>query len=209
MAAPLANADFRRLLAVFMLNGIASAVPATLVLFFVSDVLAAEGRQGLFLALYFVAGAAGMPLWVKLSARFGKVRAWHVAMLAAVIAFAWAARLGSGDVAAFAIICVLSGLALGADLALPPSLLADVIGRDRRQQATGAYFGLWTLATNLNLALAAGIALPLLGFLGYAPGTRDTDALATLAFVYAGVPCILKIGAAFALTWFDSRWKTQ
>ena len=67
-----------RLLAVFMANGIASAIPATLVLFFIADVLQAEARQGLFLALYFVAGAAGMPLWVRLSARVGKVRAWHV-----------------------------------------------------------------------------------------------------------------------------------
>ena len=57
-------------------NGIASAIPATLVLFFIADVLQAEARQGLFLALYFVAGAAGMPLWIRLSARVGKVRAW-------------------------------------------------------------------------------------------------------------------------------------
>ena len=51
--------------------------------------------------------------------------------------------------------------------------------------ATGAYFGLWTLATKLNLALAAGIALPLLAALGYLPGTRDRAALGALAFVYA------------------------
>ena len=163
MAAPLADPTFRRLLAAFMANGIASAIPATLVLFYIADVLQAEARQGLFLALYFIAGAAGMPLWVKLSARIGKVRAWGVAMVVAIAAFVWAAFLGAGDAAAFAVICALSGLALGADLALPPSLLADVIGRDGRMHATGTHFGLWTLATKLNLALAAGIALPLLG----------------------------------------------
>ncbi|MEO8755324.1 MAG: MFS transporter, partial [Casimicrobiaceae bacterium] len=209
LVAPLKDPHFRRLLTVFMLNGIASAIPATLVLFFISDVLRAEARQGMFLALYFIAGAAGMPLWVKLSARFGKVRAWHVAMLAAVVAFVWAARLGSGDVVAFAVICAVSGLTLGADLALPPSLLADVIGRHDRMQATGAYFGLWTLATKLNLALAAGIALPLLGLLGYAPGSSDSSALTALALVYAGVPSVLKIGAAFALAWFDGQWRTR
>lgn len=207
--APLADPYFRRLLAVFMLNGIASAIPATLVLFFIADVLGAEVRQGLFLTLYFVAGAAGMPLWIRLSARFGKVRAWQASMVAAVVAFVWAALLGPGDVAAFAIICVLSGLAFGADLALPPSLLADVIGRQGRMQGTGAYFGLWTLATKLNLALAAGIALPLLGALDYAPGSRDPAALSALAFVYAGVPSVLKIGAVLALSWFDARWRNR
>ena len=209
MRAPLADLHFRRLLGVFMLNGIASAVPATLVLFFIGDVLQAEARQGLFLALYFVAGAAGMPLWVRLSARVGKVAAWHAAMLLAVIAFIWAARLGAGDVVAFAVICAASGLALGADLALPPSLLADVIGRGRHTHATGAYFGLWTLATKLNLALAAGIALPLLGLLAYVPGTRDPTALSALAFVYAGVPSVLKIGAAIALAWFNRHWSAR
>jgi glycoside/pentoside/hexuronide:cation symporter, GPH family len=201
---PLADRLFRRLLVVFMANGIASAIPATLVLFFVADVLQAEAWQGLFLALYFVAGAAGMPLWVALSARIGKVRAWAIGMVAAIAGFVWAAGLGAGDTAAFAAICVLSGLALGADLALPPSLLADVIDRDGRRHPTGAHFGLWTLATKLNLALAAGVALPFLTLLGYVPGSREPAALTGLAFVYAAIPCLLKLGAVGALLWFDA-----
>jgi glycoside/pentoside/hexuronide:cation symporter, GPH family len=207
MAAPLREPAFRRLLWAFMANGIASAIPATLVLFYIADVLQAEGHQGLFLALYFIAGAAGMPLWVKLSARIGKVRAWCVAMVVAIAAFVWAAFLGAGDAAAFAGICVLSGLALGADLALPPSLLADVIGRDGRVHATGTYFGLWTLATKLNLALAAGIALPLLGYLGYTPGSRDPAAVHALALVYAAAPCVLKFGALAALLRFAQHFR--
>ncbi len=207
IALPLADPLFRRLLVVFMANGIASAIPATLVLFFIADVLGAEGQQGLFLTLYFVAGAAGMPLWVALSARLGKVRAWLMAMALAIAAFVWAAALGPGDVVAFAVICVLSGLALGADLALPPSLLADVIGRRGPADSAGTYFGLWTLATKLNLALAAGIALPLLGLLGYAPGTSDAGAISALAMVYAAVPSLLKLGAIASLIWFNARWR--
>jgi Na+/melibiose symporter-like transporter len=193
---------FRKLLVVFMLNGIAAAIPATLVLFFIADVLDAESQQGIFLALYFIAGAAGMPLWVRLSARLGKPLAWLIAMGVAIAAFVWASRLGAGDTRPFAVICVLSGIALGADLALPPSLLADVIGRRGKMEATGSYFGLWTLATKLNLALAAGIALPLLEALGYRPGGRDAAALTALAIVYAFVPCVLKLGAGAALLWF-------
>ncbi len=206
MMVPLRDPWFRRLLAVFMLNGIASSVPATLVLFFIADVLQAQPQQGLFLAIYFAAGAAGMPLWVRLSARIGKVRAWYVAMVIAVVAFVWAAGLGQGDVVAFALICAASGLAFGADLALAPSLLADVIDRGDRMHASGAYFGLWTLATKINLALAAGIALPLLGWMGYAPGVRDPATLTSLALIYAGLPCALKLGAFAALAWFNRLW---
>ena len=48
----------------------------------------------------------------------------------------------------------------------------------------------------LNLALAAGVALPLLGSLGYAPGARDAHALQTLTWAYCLLPCALKLLAA-------------
>ena len=117
---------FRRLLGVFVANGIAAALPATLFLFFVADVLQLERASGPLLALYFVAGAASLPLWVTLSARFGRVHAWLGAMFLSIIAFAGASLLGSGDLWPFAAICVASGLALGADLALPAAIAAGL-----------------------------------------------------------------------------------
>ena len=203
MTEPLANPRFRALLAVFVVNGIAASIPATLVLFYVDDVLRRPDLQGAFLALYFVCGALGMPLWVRLAAVIGKKRAWIVGMLLAVVGFFWAFALGPGDAAAFAAVCALSGLALGADLALPPSILADVIDHDRRgpgTRAQGAYFGLWNLVTKLNLALAAGIALPVLALLGYEPAAGSRSVLA-LGIMYALVPSALKLGAAAAL-WY-------
>ena len=207
LLAPLSDTHFRRLFAVFVANGIASSIPATLVLFFIADVLRAEARQGVFLALYFVSAAAGMPLWVRATASFGKVRAWLAAMALAIASFLWAAILGPGDLVAFGAVCVASGLAFGADLALAPALLGDVIGRDGRMHATGAYFGLWTFATKMNLALAAGIALPLLDFLGYTPGTHEGATPRALAWVYAGLPCALKLLAVAALVWFNRGWR--
>jgi GPH family glycoside/pentoside/hexuronide:cation symporter len=93
----LADIAFRRLLGVFVANGIASALPATLFLFFVADILQLEKASGPLLALYFVAGAASLPLWVKLSSRFGRVYAWLGAIVLSIFAFAGASLLGSGD----------------------------------------------------------------------------------------------------------------
>jgi len=196
--APLANAAFRPLFTVFVLNGIASALPATLVLFFITDALVLPRHAGVFLAAYFLAGALSLPLWVALSRRVGKPRAWFGAMLASVVAFVGAFVLGPGDALAFGAICVLSGLALGADLALPPALLADVIRDHGEERRAGSYFGLWNFAVKLNLALAAGLALPLLAWLGYQPGATPT--VAPLYYVYCLVPCVLKLAAA-ALLW--------
>ncbi len=205
---PLANAAFRRLLAIFVLNGIAASIPATLVLFFIEDVVRRPDLGPAFLIAYFAAGAAGLPFWVWLARRIGKGRSWLVAMGMSIAAFAWAFLLGPGDAAAYLAICVLSGIGLGADLAIPPSLLADVIDGDEARGAgrhEGAYFGLWSLVTKLNLALAAGIALPLLQAFGYAPGAASSpESLLVLAAVYALLPCALKLAAAGVL--WDSRF---
>ena len=204
MRLALANPSFRRLLTVYLVNGIASAIPATLVLFFIRDRLQAPAWEPLFLGSYFLAAALSMPLWMRAVARFGLGRSWLAGMLLAIASFVWAALLGAGDVFGFAAVCVASGIALGADLALPGALLAGVIRRAGHQgQAEGMYFGWWNFATKLNLALAAGIALPLLGWFGYAPGSRDAHALNALTLAYCALPCVLKLIAAALLY---TRW---
>ncbi|MDO9482174.1 MAG: MFS transporter [Hydrogenophaga sp.] len=198
---PLRQPAFLRLLAVFVLNGTASAVPATLVLFFVQDRLQAPpALEPAFLATYFLCAALSMPLWVRLVARLGLARTWLAGMGLSVAVFIWAATLGVGDTTAFLIVCALSGLALGTDLALPSALLAGLIGRlGQRGQREGAYFGWWSFAAKLNLALAAGLALPLLAWLGYTPGARTPEALHTLTLAYCVLPCVLKLLAGGAL----------
>lgn len=198
---PLQVSGFRHLLAVFMVNGIASACAATLVLFFIQDRLQAESKlQPVFLGAYFLCAAAGMPLWLRRVARRGLERTWLEGMLLAVTAFAGAALLDAGDNAAFLLVCMASGLALGTDLALPGALLAGLVARAGHQgRAEGAYFGWWNFAAKLNLALAAGLALPLLALAGYQPGQRDPQALQALTLAYCVLPCALKLVAAALL----------
>ena len=190
-----ADQVFRRLLLVFVANGIASALPATLFLFFVADVLHLEKASGPLLALYFVVGAASLPLWIRVAARVGRVKAWFAAMLLSIVAFAGASLLGSGDLLPFAAICIASGLALGGDLALPAAIAADL---GERQGQAGACFGVWNFVAKLNLALAAGLALPLLGVLGYVPGSGN--GLMALTFAYALLPLAFK-AVAGGLLW--------
>jgi Na+/melibiose symporter-like transporter len=198
---PWRNAEFRRLLLVYLLNGIASAIPATLVLFFVQDRLqAAEVWQSAALGVYFFCGALTMPLWLRLVGRLGLARSWQAGMVLSIAAFLGASQLGAGDALWFLLVCALSGAALGSDLALPGALLAGVIDTaGDRGRADASYFGWWNFATKINLALAAGLALPLLGWLGYAPGARDSHALALLTSAYCLLPCALKAVAAASL----------
>jgi GPH family glycoside/pentoside/hexuronide:cation symporter len=198
---PFRQPAFRRLLAVFLLNGTASAVPATLVLFFIQDRLQAPASQEpVFLGSYFVCAALSIPLWLALVKRFGLAPTWLMGMLLAIATFGWATQIDAGDTTGFVLVCALSGIALGTDLALPGALLAGVIQANGQSgRAEGAYFGWWNFAIKLNLALAAGLALPLLGLFGYAPGARDAQALNALLVAYCVLPCVLKLAAAACL----------
>ncbi len=199
MAAPFREPRFRSLFSVLMVNGVASAIPATLFLFFATDHLQLGAFAGLFLILYFGAAAVSIPFWVAMAVRFGEARAWVGAMLLASVVFVWAFWLGPGAALGFGAICVLSGLATGADLALPPALLAGVIGAaGHAGSREAAYFGLWNWGVQMTLALAAGIALPLLEWFGFAPGSGG--ATGALVAAYALLPCVLKLLAA-ALLW--------
>ncbi len=195
---PFRQRAFRWLFAVLLVNGVAAAIPATLFLFFAGDYLRLGHYAGPFLIVYFCAAAASMPVWVALARRFGEARAWGGAMLLAASVFVWAYGLGAGAAWGFAAICLLSGMALGADLALPPALLAGLIGAaGHAGRHESAYFGWWNWGVQMSLALAAGIALPLLGWLGYVPGS--SKGLPALTAAYALLPCILKLLAALLL----------
>ncbi|MES0880682.1 MFS transporter [Roseibium sp. SCP14] len=186
------------------LNTFASAIPAVLVLFFVRDRLNAEAYTGLFLLVYFLSGALSMPFWTRLARRFGKIRAWQISLAVAIATFFWAVFLGQGDLAAYALVCMLSGLALGADLALPPAILADHIAADHRQREASRLFSAMAFLSKSALAIATGLSLPLLGLFGYHPNVAMTSELEfTLSFTYAGLPCLLKLVALGGLIFFE------
>ena len=200
------NRPFLRLVAAFLLNGFANAIPATLFLYFVSERLGAAELRGPLLFLYFLCGMLGVPLAVWLAAKAGKHRTWCGAMILACVVFAFAGFLGAGDIVPFAIICAATGLLLGFDLALPPAIQADVIDYDTArsgEQRSGLYFAAWGLATKLSLALGVGLVFPVLAWSGFdtAGGqVMPQAALTTLSALYAWLP-ILPKAAAIAIMW--------
>jgi len=193
------NRPFRIVLTAYGIGALGSALPATLVLFYVEHVLRVPHLADAFLGLYFLVGFLCLPGWTAVSRRIGKKRAWLAAMLVSVGAFSGAAFLGRGDTWAFAAICLVSGIGFGAGLVLPSSLVADVIDYDewrsgRRRE--GLYYGLWSIVTKVSAALGASVALPLLKWAGYQPqGAQPETVVLTLKLLYAAVPCVCYLAA--------------
>lgn len=183
----------RHMYGFYLCNATAVAIPATLVLFYVDDVLQLQGSASMFLAAYFLAGLLTLPFWVKVSDRVGKRQAWTYGSLLACSALILSLTLQAGDFRLYLLVCLISGSALGADLALPPAMLADAIPPGQRMH-TGIYFGVWALVTKFALAFAAGVTLPLLSLLGYTPG--HFEGASALSWLYAGLPLVFKCFAA-------------
>ena len=201
---PLKNRLFRRLMLLFIVNGSALGVAVTVMLFYVEHVLLGTKLEaGIILLVYFVAGALSVPLWLLLSRRMTKTSAWFIGILMTAFAMSCAMFVGPGDFKWFIAISVRTGIGLGADYGLPPSILADVInaqeGGDSKGK-TGSYFGLWALATKLATAIGAAGSLPVAAFLGFNPKKLEYGTTA-LVVVYIVLPVIVKICAAMII-WF-------
>jgi Na+/melibiose symporter-like transporter len=200
----LANRPFLRLLSAWFLNGLANGIPAALFFVYLEFGLGSDDEQrNYFVLAYFLSAVLSIPLWQVLSRRFGKHRVWCGAMIAACLAFATVPWIAVGSFSAFGLVCVITGMALGADLALPPAMQADVIDygalRDRAVR-TGLYFSLWGMSTKLSLALAVGLALPAIEYLGFDPEAPTESGRQALAVIYALLPVVIKV-AAIAVIW--------
>ena len=202
----LADPLSRRLLLIALLNATPVAVSSTLFLFFVESRLGAPGWEGPLLLLFFLAAAGAAPLWAKFASEVGAKRALLTGMVLSILAFGGAAFLGSGDVWTFALICLASGAALGADMTLLPAIFARRLEKIVPEAAEG--FGLWSFVSKFTLAFAAVTLLPLLEISGFNPASEmppGDAALMTLTLTYAVLPCALKLIALILLARTDVR----
>ncbi|ATG44448.1 putative MFS-type transporter [Phaeobacter piscinae] len=181
-----------RLLALALVNSLPVAMTSTLFLFFVEDKLALPDMAGPFLVLFFLSAGVSVPLWTRAADRYGARNVLFPAMILAILSFVSAAFLPAGAALGFALICVGSGAALGADMVILPVLFSRMLARAGLQG--GQAFGLWSFAAKLALAAAAVLLLPLLQLSGFTPGGQNsTAALQTLTWAYALIPCCIKL----------------
>ena len=185
----------RRLLILALVNATPLAVSSTLFLFYVESRLGAPGWEGPLLVMFFLAAAVSSPIWSMLARRYGEKPVLLSAMVLAVASFGVTLTLGQGDTSAFALICIVSGATIGADLTLLPAMFARRLAVIAPNGGQG--FGLWSLVSKFTLAFAAVLLLPLLERSGFAVSVsaQPEQALVMLTVLYALVPSVLKLVA--------------
>ncbi|MBL8543468.1 MAG: MFS transporter [Hyphomonadaceae bacterium] len=200
----LQNKLAQRVLMPDFLLGVAQGVSGGLFLFFFQFILGFERESQTLLAIYFVAGLTGVPIWWFAARRWGKHIALQGAMIYTSVTTALLIVLPAGEFWIAAPFMMVAGLAQGGGVLLTRSLMADVVDDDELRtgaRRSGLYFGL--LMTTSKIGVASGpITYAILGLVGFnaAAGAANAPAaLMTLEALFIGVPIALCLLAALSL----------
>jgi len=212
------NDYFRRLLLAFLFSAVAGAVPATLVIYIAVYIIGtpewwSQSIPGwmptwsYYLLLYFFSGICALPVWNRVSRRLGKRNTWAIAIFIATCTSAGCWWLKDGSVGYFSLLLVFGGISFGNYLALPPSMVADIIDFDEAttgRRREGSYFSIWTFVTKLGAALTGFAALQVLEHVGYKPGVAQTVEVKTwMLWMYSWFPALLYLLSFVSLFRFD------
>ena len=197
------NRPFVRLLVSNVIGAVGWNCINTLFVFFVTYYLLADASQWpLILLTYFAGQVIGTPIFVRIAPRFSKHRLLAVSSLLGIGIFSLVLLFEPGQFSYYIILNFFTGLLAPASAILAPSMAADVIDHDtvETDQQRGALFmALWAMGDKLAIALASGIALPLVQFFGFDPQHHnDPHGLKALQYAFCGIPVVLMfISTAF------------
>jgi len=203
------NPLIRRLLVVDALTGLAPGITGAMFIFYFEHRLGFSAAQASQLLLvYFLAGFAAAPLWMKLAIRIGKHRAGVVAALVYIVTHGGLPLLPTGDVASAVFGMALAGLPFAAQLFLLRAMLADVADVDRLETGldrNGLLQAVLTTTSKIAHALPVALIYPFLDLVGFdpAPSAANTpEAIAHMTLLFVLAPVSLMAVAA----WLVSRW---
>lgn len=210
----LSNATARRVLAPDLLLGVSQGVSGGLFLFFFQYVLGFEREAQTLLAIYFMSGLAGVPIWWFLARRLGKHRALMAALVVSSFTLAGLPLLPHGAFSIAAPVMALAGITQGAGTLLLRSMMADVVDEDEVKSGarrSGLFFGM--LLTTSKFGFAAGpLTYAVLGAAGFNPqlgAANSESALGLLTALFVGLPIALNILAALPLRNYPLDEKRQ
>jgi GPH family glycoside/pentoside/hexuronide:cation symporter len=165
--------------------------------FLMRDVLALDGGQrDLALGLLFGVAALALPLWVRLSARWDKRRAYQAGMAVLIVALLALSSLSAGQTALVLIVATIAGIGLSAAHAIPLAIVPDTLDWDELRRGTRQEAACYSVLTLAQKCVSAGtIALTgaLLSANGYAPGAtaQPESALNAIRLLTGGLPALL------------------
>jgi Na+/melibiose symporter-like transporter len=207
------NGPLRLILYTSILGALAGSINAGVAVMFFESVAQLGKSSAVLIFVLFAAGVVGSPIWVAVGNRIGKHVGIAYAGLISLFVFAmvpvviyWLKpHYPDAVMPAMMMITLVQGLTIGAAPILGQSILADVVDLDTLksgEQRTAFIFAFLAMVRKAFEAFGVGIALPILAWVGFNPGstTNSPTALFTLTAMYCLVPLVLWV-ISVAIIW--------
>ncbi len=182
---------FLKFIGIFFINSLAVSLPASVITFYVNDVLKCPEKLGIFLTIYFLSAAIFMIFWKKIAQKFGKINSWLISIIGSILTFIFAYFIDSSNSDLFFLICFLSGVFLGSDLIMPPAIISEIIYK--KHDKISSYLAFWNMINKAGLMFASFLSLMVLWLVSFDAKNVNQDSLMAIPIIYAIIPCALKI----------------
>jgi GPH family glycoside/pentoside/hexuronide:cation symporter len=173
------NPHARLLFLVFGIETFGTAILSVMIAYVMKYVFDLAQYTTAFMLLYFVPAILFVPVWIRLSRRFGKRNLWIFSMSMLTLAFGGLAFVRAGDAWLVCALGVIAGVGGGCGAVVGPSIQADVIDFDERatgERKEGTYFAVWAFVRKSAFGLATMLTGLLLGVIGYEPNAEQSEA---------------------------------
>ncbi|MCY3750195.1 MAG: MFS transporter [Gammaproteobacteria bacterium] len=156
-----------------------------------------------FVLIQYVIGILCLPLWVRFGNRFGRHRALVWGGFGYLAVQPLYLLVAPGDFSQLLLVALVHGPIISVIWVMPPALVADTIEYGMMKGGSddaAIYMAVYNFIVKVAFAGGVGIALPLLGVLGFQPaGGNDAQALQGLVFVGLFLPGIIGLAGALIL----------
>ena len=180
---------------------VGQGIRSALFLFFVTSYMALpKWASGLFL-LQFIFGILAGPIWAAVARRFGKHQTAVIGELAQAVINLGLLLVMPRQFPLLLVLTVAQGLCQGSGNLMLRSMVADIADRHRLETGadrTAVFFSVFSISMKAGMAVAVGIAFPLVAWFGFHPAAtvQAPAALRGLAIVFAVGPAVAHLISA-------------
>jgi len=194
----------RRVLLPDLLLGFAQGIAGGLFLFYFQFVLGFTHASQTLLAVYFISGLLGVPVWWFVARKLGKHRGLQANFLYTAVTTIALLFVPPHNLNLALPFMVIAGISQGGNSLLTRALMADVVDDDEVRtgaRRSGIYFGILLTTSKVGVALGplTYVALQLAGFQPHETAQNSALALNTLSALFIGAPALLCVLGALSL----------
>ena len=200
----LRNPHGRLLVVMYFIEHMGTGATAVLSPYILHYVIGRPDGLGLVYAFYTASILLTIPVWVALSKRFGKKRAWLGGMLVAIVGYFTLFFVGEGTLALMCAVVCLTGAASSAGTVVGPSVQADVIDWDEHatgERKEGSYYSTFTFLQKTSagvMAMLTGLALQASGFVPNEAQSEETQLVMRALIALVPMGCFIAGAAIFS-----------